>query len=143
MACSATGTGWKRFGPASRDGDARGPHTGSVKTRSPSISMRTVECPSQVARKPVSDGLDHKSTGFIDGSGPRGTRREPPQRNSLKVTLGADESRRPGRMGWRLRNASPDQSAEDLMRSSRRPSGFLPNDFMGWTRISEVARYSA
>ena len=33
IAFSATGTGWKRFGPARLEGDARGPQTGSVSTR--------------------------------------------------------------------------------------------------------------
>ena len=66
---SATGTGWKRFGPMKREGDARGPQTGSVSTRQPSISSSTVEWPSQVARKPLPAGRDQMSSGFTDGSG--------------------------------------------------------------------------
>src|SRR5882672_3705974 len=57
-----------------RDGDARGPQTGSVSTRRPSISISTVEWPSQVARSPLAGGLPQASSGFIDGSGPRGVR---------------------------------------------------------------------
>src|SRR5712692_3596489 len=124
------GTGWKRLGPASRDGDARGPQTGSVSTRRPSISIRTVEWPSQVARSPLAGGLPQASSGFIDGSGPRGTRRSPPQRNSPSVGIEAFGSRRPGITGCRLRKRSPAQRGEALMRSSRAPSGLLPNDFM-------------
>ena len=59
MARSATGTGWNRLGPASRRGEARGPHTGSVSTRTPSISMTTVEWPSQVTRRPLSGRRRH------------------------------------------------------------------------------------
>jgi hypothetical protein len=56
-------------------GDARSPHTGSVSTRKPSISTSTVECPSQVARSPVSTGFDHFESGLSDGKGPGGVRR--------------------------------------------------------------------
>ena len=123
-----TGTGWKRLGPANRDGDARGPQTGSVSTRRPSISTSTVEWPSQVARSPLAGGFVHVSSGFIDGSGPRGTRRSPPQRNSLSVGIDAFGSRKPGMIGCTLPNRSPVQRGEALMRSSRAPSGFLPSD---------------
>ena len=61
---------------------------------------------------------------------PRGTRRSPPQRNSLSVGIDAFGSRKPGMIGCTLRNRSPAQSGEALMRSSRAPSGFLPSDFM-------------
>jgi len=96
---NATGTGWKRFGPASRDGDAREPQTGLVNTRRPSISISTVEWPSQVARSPVPGLLDHASVGCTDGSGPRGTRLLPPQRNSLNVGRSTPGSRNPGSTG--------------------------------------------
>src|SRR6185436_278294 len=125
-----TGTGWKRLGPASRDGEARGPQTGSVSTRRPSISISTVEWPSQVARSPLSGGFDHVSSGLIDGSAPRGTRRSPPQRNSPIVGMDAFGSRRPAAIGYMLRNRSPAQSGEALMRSRRAPSDLLPRDFM-------------
>lgn len=42
---SGTGTGWKRLGPSRRAGKARVPHTGSVSTREPSISVSVVEWP--------------------------------------------------------------------------------------------------
>src|SRR5213593_1940040 len=85
----AMGTGWKRLGPASVEGDARGPQTGSVRTRRPPISISTVEWPSQVARRPLCGALVQAPVGFIDGSAPRGTRRPPPQRNSLIVGIDA------------------------------------------------------
>jgi hypothetical protein len=44
-------------------GDARSPHTGSIKTRLPSISTSRVECPSQVMRRP-SAGSSLKSLAF-------------------------------------------------------------------------------
>jgi hypothetical protein len=114
----------------SPDGDARGPHTGSVSTRTPSISISTVEWPSQVARSPLCGGFCHPSSGLIEGSGPRGTRREPPQRNSVSVGIGVFVSRRPGRIGCTLRNRSPVQSGESFMRSRRAPFDFPPSDFM-------------
>jgi cytochrome bd-type quinol oxidase subunit 2 len=43
--------------------------------------------------------LTHDSSGFSDGSGPRGTRRSPPQRNSLTVGMDAFASRRPAMIG--------------------------------------------
>src|SRR5258708_22218962 len=122
------GTGWKRLGPASRDGDARGPQTGSVSTRRPPISTSTVEWPSQVARNPLAGGRVQLSSGFIDGSGPRGTRRSPPQMNSPSVGIGTPGSPKPRVMGWTFRNPSPAQSGEDFMRSSRAPAYALRND---------------
>src|SRR5271169_3685586 len=92
--------------------------------------MSTVEWPSQVARSPVSGALVQTEVGSTDGSGALGTRRSPPQRNSFKVGAGTAVLRNPGSMGWILRNASPAQSNEDFMRSRRKPSGLLPNDFM-------------
>src|SRR6266403_5041151 len=130
IARRGTGTGWKRLGPASRDGDARGPQTGSVSTRRPPISISTVEWPSHVARRPLAGGLAQVSSGFIDGSGPRGTRRSPPHRDSPSVGIDAFGSRNPGMTGCTLRNRSPAQSGEALMRSRRAPAGFLPSDFL-------------
>src|SRR5882672_4997522 len=112
------------------DGEARGPQTGSVSTRSPSISISTVEWPSQVARSPLAGGLVQVSSGFIDGSGPRGTRRSPPQMNSPTVGIDALGSRNPGIMGCTLRNPSPAHSGEAFMRSSRAPSDLFPSDFI-------------
>src|SRR6266850_4493605 len=128
---SPTGTGWKRFGPASVEGEARGPQTGSVSTRTPSISSSTVEWPSQVARRPLAGILRQASRGFIDGNGPRGVRRSPPHRNSASVGIGTLGSRSPGSTGCRLRNPAPAQRGEAFMRSRRAPSGFPPRDFMG------------
>jgi hypothetical protein len=85
----AMGTGWKRRGPTKRVGEARGPHTGSVSTRQPSISSNTVECPSQVARSPLSAGRLQPGSGFMEGSGDSGTRRSPPHRKSLIEGIGA------------------------------------------------------
>ena len=67
--------------------------------RCPSISTSTVEWPSQVARSPLPGVLAHASVGLIEGSGPRGTRRLPPQRNSLRVGRAALGSRKPGGTG--------------------------------------------
>ncbi len=67
------------------DGEARVDHTGSVSTRTPSISSSTVECPSQVARSPVSGARPQASRGSREGNGPRGTRRAPPRRYSAIV----------------------------------------------------------
>src|SRR5687767_4764397 len=109
IAPSATGTGWNRLGPKRREGDARVPQTGSVSTRMPSISIRTVEWPSHVALRPLFAVLDHAALGSIDGNGLVGTRRSLPQRKSDIEGGAASGSRRPGMIGWRLRNPSPDQ----------------------------------
>src|SRR5258706_231574 len=124
------GRGWKRWGPVSRDGDARGPQTGSVSTRRPPISTSTVEWPSQVARNPLCGGLVQLSSGFIDGSGLRGTRRSPPQMKSTSVGIGTPGSRKPGGMGWTIRIPAPAHSGDAFMRSSRAPVDLLPNDLM-------------
>lgn len=124
------GNGWKRLGPTRRDGDARGPQTGSVSTRRPSISISTVEWPSQVARSPLSAGFAQTSSGFTDGSAARGTRRSPPHRNSPSVGIDTVGSRRPAMIGCTLRKCSPVQSGDALMRSRRSPSAFLPSDLM-------------
>ena len=82
----ATGAGWKRFGPMMLEGEARRPHTGSVRTRSPSTSSSTVEWPSHVARNPLSACFCQRSRGSSDGSGACGTRRfSPPKTNSTAV----------------------------------------------------------
>jgi hypothetical protein len=51
------GGGWNRLGPAKRIGDARSLQTGSVRIRTPSISIRSVEWPSQVTRRPDDGGF--------------------------------------------------------------------------------------
>ena len=102
-----TGTGWKRLGPARRDGEARGPRP----DRSAREGRRSRSAPSngrarwRAARSRAA--CAQVSSGFIDGSGPRGTRRSPPQRNSLIVGIDAFGSRRPGMIGCTLRNRSP------------------------------------
>jgi hypothetical protein len=95
------------------------PRPDRFNTRRPSISISTVEWPSQVTRSPLAGALFHASSGFIEGSGPRGKRRSPPHRKSLIVGIDAFASRRPGMTGCRLRKRSPAQSGEALMRSSR------------------------
>ncbi len=100
-----------------RDGEARWPHTGSVSTRQPSISISTVECPSQVARSPLCGGYIQVSSGFNVGSGASGTRRSPPQRNSLSLGMGTDGS--PREVVSVLRNRSPSQRGDAAMRSWR------------------------
>ena len=50
----AGGSAWAR---RSVDGEARSPHTGSVRMRTPSSSSSTVECPSHVTRSPLSGGF--------------------------------------------------------------------------------------
>ena len=127
---TAIGTGWKRFGPAHCDGEARRPQTGSVSTRTPSISSSTVECPSHVARSPVRGFFSHEAVGFIDGSGAVGTRRLPSNRNALNVGAATLGFSRRGSSGCMLRNASPAHSGDALIRSRRNPSGLLPIDFM-------------
>ena len=100
-----------------REGDARGPQTGSVSTRQPSISISTVEWPSQVARKPLPTGRVQTSRGFRDGSGACGTRRSPPQMNSLidgMATVGS-----PRETGLELRKRAPSQRGEAAIRSRR------------------------
>ena len=72
---SRTGTGWNRFGPRKREGDARGPHTGSVSTRQPSISMQHRRVAEPGDTQSAVRGRYQLSSGFIDGSGPCGTRR--------------------------------------------------------------------
>ena len=113
----ATGTGWKRFGPMKREGEARGPHTGSVSTRQPSISSNTVEWPSQVARRPLCGACDQGSSGFIEGKGRCGTRRSPPQMKSLNAGIGAV----PRGVACVLWKRSPPQRGEAAMRSRRSP----------------------
>src|SRR5215472_16208854 len=112
------------------EGDARNPQTGSVSTRRPSISISTVECPSQVARNPEPGRFNHVSIGLSDGNGPRGTRWSPPHKKSPAVGGLALGSISLGSTGWILRNASSTHRGEALMRSRRKPLGFLPNAFM-------------
>ncbi|MFD2835798.1 hypothetical protein ACFS3C_01740 [Azotobacter vinelandii] len=81
----STGTGWKRLGPANGNGEARIPHTGSVRIRWPSISSNTVEWPSQVARSPVSTGRLQVARGSLAGSGRSGVRPSPRNRKSTSV----------------------------------------------------------
>jgi hypothetical protein len=101
-----------------------------VSTRRPSISISTVEWPSHVARNPLAGGLDHAASGSSDGSGPRGTRRSPPQRKSPIVGIDASDGRRRRLIGCTLRKRSPSQRGDALMRSSLAPSGLLPSDFI-------------
>src|SRR5215831_11821418 len=112
------------------EGDARNPQTGSVSTRRPSISISIVECPSQVPRNPDPGRFSHVSIGLSDGNGPWGTRRSPPHKNSLAVGELALGSMSLGSTGGILRNDSPAHRGEALMRSRRKPLGFLPNAFM-------------
>src|SRR5262249_22979176 len=53
-------------------------------------------------------------------------------RNSRRLGIAASGSRRPGRIGCRLRKRSPAQRGEALMRSSRFPSGLRPRDLMSF-----------
>ena len=50
---TSIGTGCSRAGPRVGDGDTRSPHTGSVSTKRPSISIRVVAWPSQVTASPA------------------------------------------------------------------------------------------
>ncbi len=84
----------------------------------------------EVARNPLAAGRRQVSRGLTDGNGRSGTRRSPPQRNSLIVGIGTPGSRRPGRIGCTLRKRSPAQRGEAFIRSSRAPSGVPPNDFI-------------
>jgi len=110
-----TGTGWNRLGPANRVGEARGPHTGSVRTRQPSISSKTVECPSQVARSPLCAARVQVSRGLTVGSGADGTRLSPPHRKSLSVGMGT----LPSGDACVFRKRWPSQRGEAAMRSRR------------------------
>ena len=91
-----TGTGWKRFAPANETGEARSPKTGSVSTRTPSISSSIVLCPSHVTRRPEDDtGVAHVESGLSSGSGARGTRSRRPKMNSPMIFAG-EAPLRPG-----------------------------------------------
>jgi hypothetical protein len=50
--------------------------------------------------------------------------------NSDTVGIAAAGSRRPGAIGWTLRNLSPDQRGDALILSSRAPFALEPSDFM-------------
>ena len=86
-------------GPTNRDGEARGPHTGSVSTRQPSISISTVECPSQVARSPLRGSLPRARADHGRAAAHLETRRSPPHRNSDNDKGAALASRNPGSTG--------------------------------------------
>ncbi|MCY1009989.1 hypothetical protein OV079_31390 [Nannocystis pusilla] len=64
--------------------------------RTPPISISTVECPSHVARKPVSGGLAHAGRGSTAGSGAFGTR---PCPHSSSPIRGIGPERRSGSAG--------------------------------------------
>jgi hypothetical protein len=74
--------------------------------------------------------LAQLSSGLIEGSGPFGTRRSPPQRNSLIVGIAALGSRKPERIGCTFLNPSPAQREDARIRSNRAPRDLLPSDFM-------------
>jgi hypothetical protein len=122
------------LGPARREGEARGPQTGSVRTRRPSISTRSVECPYHVSRSPLAGGFCHASSGFMEGRESCGTRLSPPHRNSLILGIETFGSRRPARIECRFWNRPSAQRGDALMRSRRAPFGLLPRDFMVRTR---------
>jgi hypothetical protein len=115
-AATGTGIGWNRRGPAKLSGDARSPHTGSVRIRTPSISSSTVECPSQVARKPVSGGLAHAGRGSTAGSGAFGTRRGPHKNSPIR---GIDPAFRSGSAGYKFLKPSPSHRGDAFIRASR------------------------
>ncbi|SPE29346.1 hypothetical protein SBBP1_50056 [Burkholderiales bacterium] len=96
-----------------------------------------------MARSPVPGALAQAEVGSTDGSGARGTRRSPPQRNSVKVGGRAAASRKVGKIGWMLRNPSPAHSGEAFMRSRRKPSDLLPSDFMEFSWSPSHARAAA
>ena len=112
---SAIGTGWKRFGPAKRAGEARGPHTGSVSTRSRRSRAARWSGPSHVARRPLPGACAPR----IEGIHRRQWRaRYAPFAAADEIPLsdgiGVAGSRNPGMIGCRLRNASPAQSGRCL-----------------------------
>ena len=65
-------------------GPMRFANTGSVSTRRPSISSTTVECPSHVARSPLSTDLAHD--GRSTGSTSFGRRSWPPNTHSRSTS---------------------------------------------------------
>jgi hypothetical protein len=69
--------GWKHRGPIGI-GDTTSERTGSVITRTPSISIRALECPNHAARSPSRGGL-WNVPGFIGitGISNRGSRTWP------------------------------------------------------------------
>ena len=67
--------------------------------RTPSISINIVECPSQVTRRPLCGFLVQVLSGLIEGNGPGGVRRSPPNMKSLMDGMGTEESRRFGGIG--------------------------------------------
>ncbi|VEB41579.1 Uncharacterised protein [Chromobacterium violaceum] len=126
---SLIGTGWKRLGRQA-GGDAREPHTGSVSRRKPSISISTVECPSQVARRPDWAGLRQASSGLSAGSGAPGTLRSPPHRKSRSEAWSPMVAQA-GFYRVDVAKPLPDQRDDACILSSLRPDAFLPRDFIG------------
>ena len=56
-----------RFGPAHCTGDARSSHTGSISTRTPSISTSVDECPNHVTRSPLAGALVYTAASVRNG----------------------------------------------------------------------------
>ena len=128
-------------GPASRDGEARSPQTGSVSTRRPSISSSTVEWPSQVARRPAAGRPAPGVERVIDGSG-AGRHAALAAAQELAQRSGAAPRRRAAR-------AAPDAgcgtsrrptAARPCMRSRRGPAARLPSDFIGSSVLAITPR---
>src|SRR4051812_21513824 len=81
-----TGGAWKRTGPIQREGDARSLHIGSVNTVAPSISTRTVECPSHVTRRSEAAFVARRSAASVTmGTGHVGARSSFPRNHSLSA----------------------------------------------------------
>ena len=108
------------LGAGERERRARCPHTGSVSTRTPSISMSKVECPSHVTRKPVSGRLVQRGTGSTSGSGPDGMRRSSPQRKS-RIVGRSTPGFRPGETGLVFVKTRPLKRGDALILSARSP----------------------
>ena len=99
-ALERAGSAWVQ--PGGR-GEARCPQTGSVRIRFPSISIRTVECPSQVARSPLPGFFVQRSRVHHRGQRRcRNTALTAMQEFEIEGILAAGGSRRPGLMGWTL-----------------------------------------
>src|SRR4051794_24025647 len=66
---SAIGAAYQRRGPTHVNGEARSLHTGSVRTRWPSISTRVAEWPIQVTRRPLAGVVSKRlrSPATVDG----------------------------------------------------------------------------
>ena len=91
------GHGLEALGPANGTGDVRSPQTGSVRTRTPSISTSTVEWPSQVARSPSHGArprLERLATAAVNAASDAAAAQEVANRRHLRIRVAQSRNRR-------------------------------------------------